>query len=219
MQPLDRMALRTGSRALGVELSDEQADLLLAYLDLLSRWNRVYNLTAVRDAAQMGTHHLLDSLSAIPPLERHAGERRLSLLDVGSGGGLPGVVIAIAHPEWHVTCVDAVAKKAGFVRQVALELGLRNLKSVHARVETLAPAGADVVISRAFASLPDFTAWTRRHLAPHGVWLAMKGKRPAEEIAALPPETRVFHVEHLQVPGLEAERCAVWLEPVEPPPR
>lgn len=215
MPPLDRMGLRAGSSALGVELSDGQADLLLAYLALLSRWNRVYNLTAVRDAAQMGTHHLLDSLSVIPLLERHAGERRLKLLDVGSGGGLPGVVIAVAHPEWQVTCVDAVAKKAGFVQQVALELGLRNLQSVHARVEALAPAGADVVISRAFASLRDFTTWTRQHLAPDGVWLAMKGKRPAEEMAALAPETRVFHVEHLEVPGLAAERCAVWLQPVE----
>lgn len=215
MPPLDRAALRQGSSALGVDLSERQADQLLAYLELLARWNRVYNLTAVRDAAQMGTHHLLDSLSVIPTLERHAGGRRLNVLDVGSGGGLPGVVIAMAHPDWQVTCVDAVAKKAGFVQQVALELGLKNLRSAHARVEALTPASADVVISRAFASLPDFTAWTRRHLAAEGVWLAMKGKHPAEEIAALPPETQVFHVEQLQVPGLGAERCAVWLRPAQ----
>lgn len=186
---------------------------LQAYLDLLARWNRVYNLTALRDPAQMRSHHLDDSLSIVGPLERYAQDRPLTILDVGSGGGLPGVVLAIAHPDWAVTCVDAVAKKAGFVQQVALELGLPNLRSVHARVEQMPPAGADVVVSRAFASLPDFCTWTRRHLANTGVWLAMKGRHPADEIAALPPEVQVFHVEPLQVPGLEAERCAIWLRP------
>ena len=186
---------------------------LQGYLDLLARWNRVYNLTALRDPAQMRSHHLDDSLSIVGPLERHAQGRPLMILDVGSGGGLPGVVLAIAHPDWTVTCVDAVAKKAGFVQQVALELGLPNLRSVHARVEQMPPASADVVVSRAFASLPDFCAWTRRHLAGQGVWLAMKGRHPAEEIAALPAEVQVFHVEPLQVPGLDAERCAIWLRP------
>lgn len=213
MPPFDAAALQAGASALGRTITRTQADQLLAYLDLLARWNRVYNLTAVRDAAQMGTHHLLDSLSIVPPLERHAAGRTLTILDVGSGGGLPGVVLAIVHPDWRVTCVDAVAKKAGFVQQVALELGLRNLHSAHARVENLAPAMADIVISRAFASLPDFTAWTLRHLAPHGVWLAMKGKHPTDEIAALPRETQVFHVEQIQVPGLDADRCAIWLRP------
>lgn len=187
---------------------------LQAYLDLLARWNRVYNLTALRDPLLMRSHHLDDSLSVVPPLERHAAGRPLSILDVGSGGGLPGVVLAITHPDWTVTCVDAVAKKAGFVQQVALELGLPNLRSVHGRVEQMPPARADVVISRAFASLRDFCTWTRRHLAEQGVWLAMKGRHPADEIAALPPDVQVFHVEQLQVPGLDAERCAVWLRPV-----
>ncbi len=190
---------------------------LQAFLDLLARWNRVYNLTALRDPALMRSHHLDDSLSIVGPLERHAAGRPLRILDVGSGGGLPGVVLAITHPDWDVTCVDAVAKKAGFVQQVALELGLPNLHSVHARVEQLPPAGADVVVSRAFASLPDFCAWTRRHLAGQGVWLAMKGKHPADEIATLPAEMQVFHVEPLEVPGLDAERCAIWLRPASTP--
>ncbi|RVT52790.1 16S rRNA (guanine(527)-N(7))-methyltransferase RsmG [Rubrivivax albus] len=189
----------------------ERQALLDRYLDLLARWNKVYNLTAVRDLAQMRTHHLADSESIVAPLERHAAGQPLKILDVGSGGGLPGVVLAIHHADWDVTCVDTVAKKAGFIRQVALELGLQNLRAEHARVEQLPSAQADVVTSRAFASLPDFCAWTHHHLAPTGVWLAMKGKQPADEIAALPSGVSVFHVEHLQVPGLDAERCAIWL--------
>jgi 16S rRNA (guanine527-N7)-methyltransferase len=199
----------------------DPAPRLQAYLDLLARWNRVYNLTALRDPAQMRTHHVADSQSIVPPLERHAAGRPLKILDVGSGGGLPGVVLAIEHPDWDVTCVDTVAKKAGFIQQVALELALPNLHAVHARVEQMPPAGADVVISRAFASLPDFCAWTRTHLGRQeggpggrqGVWLAMKGRHPADEIAALPSDIEVFHVEQLKVPGLDAERCAIWLRP------
>lgn len=191
----------------------DPAPRLQAYLELLARWNTVYNLTALRDPAQMRTHHLADSLSVVPALERHASGRPLRILDVGSGGGLPGVVLAIQHPDWDVTCVDTVAKKAGFIRQVALELSLPNLHAVHARVERMPPAQADVVISRAFASLPDFCGWTRAHLAEQGVWLAMKGRHPADEIAALPPDIQVFHVEQLDVPGLDAERCAIWLRP------
>lgn len=192
--------------------ADRQA-LLERYLDLLSRWNRVYNLTALRDPARMRSHHLADSESIVAPLERHAAGRPLRILDVGSGGGLPGVVLAIHHPDWDVTCVDTVAKKAGFIRQVALELGLPNLHAVHSRVEQMPPAAAHVVTSRAFASLPDFCTWTRQHLAPDGVWLAMKGRHPDDEIAALPHDVTVFHVEHLQVPDLDAERCAIWLRP------
>lgn len=213
MPPLDLAGLQAGAAAMGVPLDTATARQLLAYLDLLARWNRVYNLTAVRDAAEMGRLHLLDSLSVLAPLLRHAQGRALTLLDVGSGGGLPGVVLAIVRPDWSVICVDAVAKKARFVQQVALELALPRLQAIHTRVEALAPAQADVVISRAFASLPDFTAWTRQHLAQDGVWLAMKGKHPGDEVAALPPEVRVFHVEPLQVPGLAAERCAIWMRP------
>lgn len=201
---------------LGLTLAAADLDRLLAYLGMLQRWNRVYNLTAVRDPAEMLTHHLLDCLAVMPSLRRHAGARPLRLLDVGSGGGLPGVVLAILAPAWDVTCIDAVAKKSSFVRQVAAELSLPNLHARHGRVESLAAgAGFDVVVSRAFASLPDFVRWTRGCLAPAGVWLAMKGRAPDDEIAALPPGVSVFHVEQLQVPQLDAQRCLVWLRPHE----
>ncbi len=139
------------------------------------------------------------------------------LLDVGSGGGLPGVVIAITCPQITVHCVDTVAKKATFIQQVAAMLKLPNLRGIHARVESLKAeegAGYDVVCSRAFASLVDFTAWSRAALNPGGVWMAMKGRHPADEIAALPADVSVFHVEQLAVPGLGAERCIVWMRAV-----
>ena len=205
-----RAALGAGAQALGLALDERQIERLLAYLDLLLKWNRVYNLTAVRDPADMLTHHVLDSLALIAPLRAHAGGRALRLLDVGSGGGLPGVVIAIGCPDIDVTCVDAVGKKAAFVQQVAGALGLSNLHGRHGRVEAIA-GPFDVVTSRAFASLADFTAWSDGALAEGGVWLAIKGRRPDDEIAALPPAVTVFHVEPLTVPGLEAERCLVWL--------
>ncbi len=205
--------LRAGLKALQLELNDTQVGQLLDYLDLIAKWTQVYNLTAVRDPAEMLTHHLLDSLAVIAPLRRHlaeAGLARASLLDVGTGAGLPGVVIAICCPEVAVTCVDTVAKKAAFIRQASLALKLPNLTGVHARVETISQS-FDVICSRAFASLHDFTQWSAGALAPAGVWLAMKGKHPAEEIAALPASAEVFHVEQLQVPGLDAERCIVWM--------
>ena len=188
---------------------------LQRYLALVQKWNKVYNLTALRDPADMLTHHLFDSLSAIAPLQRQLAQMGIPLaqarlLDVGSGAGLPGVVMAICCPGLSVACVDTVGKKAAFVQQVALELRLPNLRGVHARVESLTEQ-FDVVSSRAFASLVDFTTWSRAALAPHGVWLAMKGKHPADEIAALPTDVAVFHVEQLHVPALDAERCIVWL--------
>ena len=149
----------------------------------------------------------------IAPLRRQIGEAPSRLLDVGSGGGLPGSVIAVLNPTVDVTCVDTVGKKAAFVQQVAGELRLRNLHARHARVEQVELPTFDVVTARAFASLADFTALTRRHLGPTGVWMAMKGKPPVDEISALPSEIEVFHVEQLAVPGLEAERCLVWMRP------
>lgn len=203
--------LRDGARQLGVQLSDTQVEQLLDYLDLIQKWNKVYNLTAVRDPAEMLTHHLLDSLAAVEPLRRYTGRKALSLLDVGSGAGLPGIVFAICSPEIRVDCVDTVAKKAAFIQQAAATLKLPNLKGLHARVENLA-GPYDVVCSRAFASLPDFVTWSSAALAEEGVWIAMKGKHPADEIAALPDGIEVFHVEQLQVPGLNAERCIVWMK-------
>ena len=208
--------LRAGLKALQLDLSDHQVGQLLDYLDLIAKWTRVYNLTAVRDPAEMMTHHLLDSLAAIAPLRRHLQQAGLaqgaSLLDVGSGAGLPGVVIAVCCPAVAVTCVDTVAKKAAFIKQAALALKLPNLTGLHARVETITQP-FDVICSRAFASLADFTQWSAGALAPHGVWMAMKGKHPADEIAALPATVEVFHVEQLAVPGLAAERCMLWLRP------
>lgn len=202
--------LRSGVEALGLNLSDVQIQQLLGYMALIQKWNKVYNLTALRDPADMLTHHLLDSLTAVAPLTRHTQGQAIRLLDVGSGGGLPGVVLAICMPELNVTCVDTVAKKAAFVQQVAVSLKLPNLRGLHARVESLTDP-YQVICSRAFASLPDFVTWSRSALAEGGVWMAMKGKHPQSEMDALPPDVRVFHVEPLTVPGLDVERCMVWM--------
>jgi 16S rRNA (guanine527-N7)-methyltransferase len=248
MHPLSEK-LRVGLQDLGLAVSDERQAQLLAYMDLIAKWTKVYNLTAVRDADEMLTHHLLDSLAVIAPLRRELAKLVPSaqavvelggatvaaapvrgtdvgegsavvtptttplpfrLLDVGAGAGLPGVVIAITCPDVQVTCVDTVAKKAAFVQQVAATLRLPNLKGLHARVESLKQP-YDVVCSRAFASLVDFTTWSHSALAPHGVWMGMKGKHPEQEMAALPEGVQVFHVEQLQVPGLDADRCIVWM--------
>ena len=215
--------LRTGAQALDLALTHAQIALLLDYLGLIQKWTKVYNLTAVRDPAEMLTHHLLDSLAVVLPLRQQIASLRTSgslavdapvrLLDVGSGAGLPGAVLAICCPEIAVHCVDTVAKKAAFIQQVAVSLKLPNLRGIHARVEKLTER-YDVVSSRAFASLADFVNWSGNALAEQGVWMGMKGKHPADEIAALPTEVRVFHVEQLVVPGLEAERCIVWMRQV-----
>jgi 16S rRNA (guanine527-N7)-methyltransferase len=203
--------LRSGALALGLALSDAQIQHLLDYASLIQKWNKVYNLTALRDPADMLTHHLLDSLTAIAPLRRHTQSQPLRVLDVGSGGGLPGVVLAICMPELNVSCVDTVAKKAAFVQQVAVSLKLPNLRGLHARVESLKDP-YEVICSRAFASLPDFVAWSRSVLTEGGVWMAMKGKHPQSEMDALPADVQVFHVEPLSVPGLDVERCMVWMK-------
>ena len=203
--------LRSGAQALGLVLTDAQIQHLLDYAALIQKWNKVYNLTALRDPADMLTHHLLDSLTAIAPLRRHTQGQPIKVLDVGSGGGLPGVVLAICMPELNVSCVDTVAKKAAFVQQVAVSLKLPNLRGLHARVESLTDP-YQVICSRAFASLPDFVTWSRSALAEGGVWMAMKGKHPQGEIDALPTDVQVFHVEPLTVPGLDVERCMVWMK-------
>jgi 16S rRNA (guanine527-N7)-methyltransferase len=218
--------LREGAARLGLSLDDAQVNKLLAYLDMIAKWNKVYNLTAVRAVPDMLRQHLVDSLAVLPLLVRHlesseggegagrAGPNSAvpqSLLDVGSGAGLPGVVFAICMPTLRVTCVDTVGKKAAFIQQVAVNLGLPNLKALNTRVETLRGADFNVVCSRAFASLRDFTTWSRDALSPQGVWMAMKGKHPADEIAALADRVEVFHVEQVTVPGLDAERCVIWM--------
>jgi 16S rRNA (guanine527-N7)-methyltransferase len=215
----DRVSLQAAADVLYLSLNEGQADALLDYLTLLQKWNKVYNLTAVRDPAEMLTHHILDSLAVIAPLRRQWAQlpradgvtaNLMRLLDVGSGAGLPGVVIAICCPEIWVDCVDTVGKKAAFIQQVAVTLKLPNLRGVHARVEQLTDR-YQVISSRAFASLLDFTNWSCQALAEQGVWMAMKAKHPADEMEALPPSVQVFHVERLEVPGLGAERCVVWM--------
>lgn len=203
--------LEAGAHALGLEMQPEQSSRLLRYLALLSQWGQVYNLTAIRHPEEGLTQHLLDCLAVVPPLRRQcpAGGR---LLDVGSGAGLPGLVIATLCPEWQVTSVDTVAKKVAFVQQAAGQLGLTRLSAVHARVESLA-GPFEVITARAFAALPDLVTWSEQALAPTGVWMAMKGRDPLDERAALPSHVEVFHVEPLQVPGLAAERCLVWMRP------
>ena len=206
--------LRAGLQDLALALDDSQITALLDYLDLIQKWTRVYNLTAVRDPQEMLTHHLLDSLAVVRPLRQQlealGRDEAVRILDVGAGAGLPGVVLAICCPSMTAHCVDTVAKKAAFVQQVAVSLKLPRLRGIHARVESLKEP-YDVVCSRAFASLADFTQWSVGALAPQGVWMAMKGKHPQAELTALGAGVQVFHVEPLQVPGLDAERCLVWM--------
>ena len=213
-----RQQLEQGAQQLGLRLSVGQLDKLMAFLDLLQKWNKVYNLTSVRDPQEMMSLHMLDSLAAVPALQRHvaslgkaAGERTAQL-DVGSGGGLPGVVFAVCCPEVDIHCVDTVAKKAAFLQQAAVTLKLPNLKGIHARVETL-QGPYEIISCRAFASLVDFTTWSRAAMADKGTWLAMKGKHPQDEIDVLGTDVQVFHVEPSKVPGLDAERCIVWAKP------
>jgi len=212
-RPEPAAALESVAAELALSLDRTTLDRLLGYLALLQRWNATYNLTAVRDPAQMLTQHIADCMAVVPALQRQFGERAAMVLDVGSGGGLPGVVIAALCPQLTVTCVDTVGKKAAFVRQVGAELQLTNLRSEHARVERLS-GRFDLATSRAFATLAEFCRVTASRLAEGGAWMAMKGKLPNDEIAALPRDIEVFHVEQLRVPGLDAQRCLVWLRPV-----
>jgi 16S rRNA (guanine527-N7)-methyltransferase len=202
--------LAAGIAALGLTLPADAAGKLLAYLALLDKWNRVYNLTAVRDAERMVTHHLLDSLAAVPHFDG------ATVLDVGSGGGLPGIPLAIARPELQVTLIDSIAKKTAFLLQAKAELGLGNLHVVTGRVEDYRPAAAfDVVTSRAFSDLREFVTLTRHLLKPDGRWLALKGLYPHEELVLLPHDVKVSADYELHVPGLEAHRHLIVLERVE----
>lgn len=198
--------LTRGIAQLGLVVAPEAQQKLLDYLALLQKWNRVYSLTAIRQPEQMVSHHLLDSLAVLPYL--WPGQ----WLDVGCGAGLPGVVLALMHPEWEFTLLDSNSKKASFVQQAVIELGLRNVSVCCARVEDWQPERKfDGIISRAFAETADFTAQTRHLLAPKGRWVAMKGM-PDQELERLPTDVRVERVIPLQVPGLDAARCLVILK-------
>ncbi len=218
----DGAALWQTCGELGLAASAAQVGAMQAYLALLRRWNQTYNLTAIRDPKAMLTHHLADCLAAVAALERAeaaaAGRSQGAkptgaerILDVGSGGGLPGVLLAIFRPTDTVICLDAVAKKVAFVRQIAGSLGLPNLHAEHARIEQWRGQPCDVITARAFATLADLTRLTGPLLAEGGRWMAMKGQTPDSEIAELTAEAEVFHVERILVPGLDAQRCIVWM--------
>lgn len=202
---MSQSALAAGIGELGLDLPATAQQKLLAFRDLLLKWNKTYNLTALRDPAQAISHHLLDSLAILP----HVGAG--PLLDVGSGGGLPGIPLAIARPDLSVSMVDTVQKKATFLQQAAIELGLKNVTAHHARVEDMHGQYAQIS-SRAFAEIGLFISLTRHLLAPGGRWLAMKGVRPDEELQALPADIVVEAVIPLQVPGLDAERHLIILK-------
>lgn len=207
---MNEAVLDQGLMALGLAPSVADRQRLIAFAGLLLKWNRVYNLTAIRDPAQMVTHHLLDSLAVAPFVARHA-----RIADVGSGGGLPGIPLAIVRPDVAVTSIEAVSKKVSFQQQARIELDLCNFAVVNARVESLHPDPLfDVVISRAFSELADFVRLTSALLRPGGRFLAMKGVYPEAEIARLPASARVAEVHPLEVPGLDAERHLLILDSV-----
>ncbi len=197
-------------------LSESQSDALSRYAALLLRWNAVHNLTAIESPAEVLTHHLLDSLAIVPEIQRISGTRSIQALDVGAGGGLPGIPLAIAAPNVHVTLVDKVRKKVAFLTQAKLELALSNVTCLHARVEALPPEPRfELIVARAFASLAELVRVTRHLLAPNGVWCAMKGALPLAELDELKramPDVCVARTIRLQVPHLDAQRHLVLMQ-------
>ena len=212
MKNFDRNALSgvlgEGIAAMGLSVSPAQHEKLLDYLGLMFKWNAVYNLTSLRDPMQMVTHHLLDSLAAVP-----AFAQAHNVLDVGSGGGLPGIVLAIVRPDMNVSMIDTVHKKTAFLTQVKAELALANVTVYTMRVEQLHVSDKfDVITSRAFADLSDFVNWSSHLLAQQGRYIALKGTAPKDEQERVPQEWKVTKVEPLQVPRLGAERHLVYIE-------
>lgn len=207
------MALENVARSLGLDVDPIRLSGLQSYVDLLMKWNKVYNLTAIRNPEEAWSHHIFDSMAALASIQKFRSGAS-SVLDVGSGGGLPGVVWAQMEDSLRVTCIDAVAKKVAFIQQVANALPALNgrLSAVHDRVQDHA-LQYDIVTSRAFSALCDFVLWTRHTLKPGGYWVAMKGKWPEDEVARLPDSVEVFHVEQLAVPMLGEDRCLIWIRP------
>jgi 16S rRNA (guanine527-N7)-methyltransferase len=209
--------LEKACQTLSIELTEAKQDQILEYLTQLLKWNKTYNLTAIRDPEQALVQHIFDSLAVITPIRSYSQskqENTKTVLDVGSGAGLPGVVIAIILPEIQVTCVDTVEKKMAFVRQVSGVLALTNLTAIHQRVELMNEGSYDIVVSRAFASLEDFAELAGKKAKEDGILLAMKGKIPHEEIVTLEEKTDwcVKSIEGLEVPQLSAQRCLVWMK-------
>lgn len=202
--------LQQGIAAMNLSFSDEQQAQMLAYVAMLQKWNSTYNLTALRDEASMISHHVLDSLSLMPHLDPSK-----RLIDVGSGGGMPGILCAISYPEMDMTLLDANRKKTTFLQQVVIELGLTNVQVKSCRVETLADQSYEIVTSRAFAELIDFVTLTKGLIHPQGEWIAMKGMYPKEEIDRLPEWVEVTAVKALSVPAVAAERHLVCMQKKE----
>lgn len=201
-------ALAQGVAAMRLTISDEQQNNLLNYLYLLKKWNKTYNLTALRNESQMLSHHVLDSLTLLPYLTNAR-----SLIDVGSGGGMPGIPVAICCPDLELTLVDANSKKTTFLQQAVIELGLKNVAVRTQRVENILDKQVDIVTSRAFAALVDFVSWTRHLLNERGYWLAMKGVYPHMELCMLPEDIHVYQIDEVSVPTINAERHIVLLRP------
>lgn len=218
--PLDSGAITTVAAKLGVQLSESQSNALAKYARLLLRWNAVHNLTAIDSPADVLTHHLLDSLAIVPELRRIGADLSSRVLDVGAGGGLPGIPLAIAAPKLHVTLVDKVQKKVAFLTQAKLELALKNVDCVQTRVETLPPKPPfELIVARAFGSLAEFVRVSRHVLAEGGWWCAMKGALPGvelEELKCSMPDVRVAGVIRLQVPRLDAERHLIVMQVATP---
>jgi 16S rRNA (guanine527-N7)-methyltransferase len=201
-----RAYLLAGLEALGLDTGLIRVNQLQRFLELMRQWNRIHNLTAIRDELTLVSHHVLDSLSVLPYLHGN------TVLDVGSGAGLPGIPLALYQPEYHFTLLDASVKRVHFLRHCIVELALKNVSATHGRIEQYTPStGFDTVISRAFASLADFARSTRHTLAPGGRLLAMKGRYPAQELEALPKELKVYAIHELHVPGMDAQRHLVEL--------
>ena len=211
-----QLQLHAGLAAIPFHFPEQMEDRLLAFLALLGKWNRTYNLTAIRDPAAMITQHLLDSLAVLPIIRQLvlATRRSFRLADVGSGAGLPGIPLALAVPDWELTLIEAVDKKSAFQRQVKAELALENLTVLNARVEQVTPASFDAVISRAFSDLTDFVNLAGHLIVPNGYLLAMKGVIPNEEIAQLPSGWRVESAAPVSVPGLDAQRHLIVLRKI-----
>ena len=204
----NKQKLQEGLEKLGLELSTAQQLLMLEYVSLLKKWNSTYNLTALRDENTMISHHILDSLTLLPYVEKAE-----TLMDVGSGGGMPGIPTAICRPDIQITLLDSNTKKTTFLQQAAIELGLDNITVASGRVEAMHDKKVDVVTSRAFAELADFIALTKHLLNENGYWAAMKGVYPYEELEHVPAGVEVVRVDKLDVPGLNAERHMVVMRP------
>ena len=203
-----KQQLQQGLQVLGLSLSTAQQLLLLEYVALLKKWNSTYNLTALRDEATMISHHVLDSLTLLPYIENAQ-----TLMDVGSGGGMPGIPTAICRPDLQITLLDSNTKKTTFLQQVVIELGLSNVTVASGRVEAMHDKDVDVVTSRAFAELADFISLTKHLLNENGYWAAMKGVYPYEELEHVPASVEVEKVEKIEIPMLQGERHMVIMRP------